>query len=111
MIFTTNKALTAWGRVLHDDDLAHAIIDRILERGRLLTLDGPSMRTKHLGLDDPTSPEASHEPARPPGTDVIRISGIEVPEYPEPTIGTGTRPRSVTHSLQVTYEMSLSELE
>jgi len=86
MIFTTNKALTAWGRVLHDDDLAHAIIDRVLERGRWLTLDGPSMRTKHLGLDDPTSSEASHQPARSPGTDVIRISGIEVPEFPEPTI-------------------------
>ena len=36
MIFTTNKALTAWGRVLHDEDLAHAIVDRVLERGRLL---------------------------------------------------------------------------
>src|SRR5262245_9943135 len=45
------------GRVVHDEDLAHAIIDRILERGRMLTLDGPSLRTKHLGLDDPTSPE------------------------------------------------------
>ena len=86
MIFTTNKALSAWGRVLHDEDLAHAIIDRVLERGRLLTLDGPSMRTKHLGLDDPTSPEASHHLARSPGTDVIRISGIEVPEFPEPTL-------------------------
>jgi hypothetical protein len=31
MIFTTNKALSAWGRVLHDEDLAHAILDRILE--------------------------------------------------------------------------------
>ena len=41
MMFTTNKALTAWGRVLHDDDLAHAIVDRILERGRLVMLDGP----------------------------------------------------------------------
>ena len=52
MIFTTNKPLTAWGGVLHDDDLAQAIVDRVLERGRLLHLDGPSMRTKHLGLDD-----------------------------------------------------------
>ena len=52
MIFTTNKPLAAWGRVLHDEDLAQAIVDRVLERGRLLHLDGPSMRTKHLGLDD-----------------------------------------------------------
>ena len=77
MIFTTNKPLSAWGRVLHDDDLAQAILDRVLERGRLLTLDGPSMRTKHLGLDDPTSPEAL--------TPLIRISGSHRPEFPEPT--------------------------
>ena len=77
MIFTTNKPLSAWGRVLHDEDLAHAIVDRILERGRVLTLDGPSMRTKHLGLDEPASSEASDQPAR--------ISGINAPEFPEPT--------------------------
>jgi hypothetical protein len=58
MIFTTNKALGTWGRVLHDKDLAQAIIDRVLARGRLLTLDGPSMRTKHLGLDESTRAEA-----------------------------------------------------
>ena len=85
MIFTTNKALTAWGRVLHDDDLAHAILDRILERGRLLTLDGPSMRTKHLGLDDPTASGASDQPAR--------ISGIDAPEFPEPTHAAPARRR------------------
>jgi DNA replication protein DnaC len=31
MIFTTNKQLADWGRVLHDPDLAAAIVDRILE--------------------------------------------------------------------------------
>lgn len=77
MIFTTNKPVTAWGRVLHDEDLAHAIVDRVLERGRLLTLDGPSLRTKHLGLDDPT--------ASRPSPQVARISGIRAPEFPEPT--------------------------
>lgn len=51
MIFTTNKSLKSWGQVLHDDDLAQAIVDRVLERGRLLRLDGPSVRTKHLPLD------------------------------------------------------------
>lgn len=78
MIFTTNKALSAWGRVLHDDDLAQAIIDRVLERGRLLRLDGPSMRTRHLGLDDPTDAEGGSGSG-------VRISGIEASEFPEPT--------------------------
>jgi DNA replication protein DnaC len=81
MIFTTNKALNAWGRVLHDDDLAHAIVDRVLERGRLLMLDGPSLRTAHLGLDDPMAPAASHILVDQPAT----ISGIHAPEFPEPT--------------------------
>src|SRR2546425_2875987 len=78
MVFTTNKSIAAWGSVLHDDDLAQAIVDRVLERGRLLPLDGPSMRTKHLGLDDPTAAEA-------PSSQVVRISGISTSEFPEPT--------------------------
>jgi DNA replication protein DnaC len=80
MIFTSNKPLAAWGKVLHDEDLAQAIIDRVLERGRLLTLDGPSMRTQHLGLDDPTLEGSNHEGSKP-----ARISGIPRPEFPEPT--------------------------
>jgi DNA replication protein DnaC len=84
MIFTTNKPLAGWGRVLHDEDLAHAILDRILERGRTLTLDGPSMRTKHLGLDDPTANPSSTQPASLSG-EGARISGIQGPEFPEPT--------------------------
>jgi DNA replication protein DnaC len=48
MLFTTNKPLAAWGLVLHDPDLAEAILDRILERGRHIELRGPSYRTRHL---------------------------------------------------------------
>src|SRR5713226_4518662 len=94
MIFTTNKVVTAWGRVLHDEDLAHAIVDRILERGRVLTLDGPSLRTKHLGLDDPTSTEAVHQPAR--------ISGIQAAEFSEPT--TEKRIQASIHQHATTVE-------
>jgi DNA replication protein DnaC len=78
MIFTSNKHPDAWGAVLHDDDLAAAIVDRVLERGRLLQLDGPSMRTKHLGLDAPAHAEAGSHP-------VARISGTGRSEFPEPT--------------------------
>ena len=40
MIFTTNKPLSEWGKVLHDEDLAAAILDRILERSRTKSIEG-----------------------------------------------------------------------
>jgi len=75
MIFTTNKPLHQWGRVLHDEDLAAAILDRILERGRLLHLDGPSHRTRHLQLEQDLSTGARSD----------RISETGLPQFPEPT--------------------------
>ena len=52
MIFTTNKQLDDWGKVLHDEDMAAAILDRVLERGRFIHLDGPSGRTRHLNPEE-----------------------------------------------------------
>ena len=75
MIFTTNKTPNEWGKVLHDEDMAAAILDRILERGRFIHLDGPSGRTRHLNLEE----------ILPLGADRARISGINAPEFPEPT--------------------------
>jgi DNA replication protein DnaC len=77
MIFTTNKSLRAWGRVLHDEDLAQAIVDRVLERGRLLALDGPSVRTRHLPLDLDAPQASQDQPAI--------VSGTAPAEFPEPT--------------------------
>jgi DNA replication protein DnaC len=79
MIFTTNKSLKAWGRVLHDEDLAQAITDRILERGRLFRLDGPSVRTLHVNLDEALQEGSDSD------EEVIRISGNQCAEFPEPT--------------------------
>ena len=57
MLFTTNKPPpTAWGEVLHDNDLAEAIVDRVLESGRLLLLDGPSYRTARSSPVSPAGP-------------------------------------------------------
>jgi DNA replication protein DnaC len=75
MIFTTNKPLSEWGKVLHDEDLAAAILDRVLERGRFIYLDGPSGRTRHLDLEE----------ALPAKSERVRISGINGSEFPEPT--------------------------
>jgi DNA replication protein DnaC len=70
MLFTTNKSpLTTWGEALHDHDLAEAIVDRVLEKGRLIVVDGPSYRTRHLQLDS----------AKEAGKDTARISGKRTP--------------------------------
>lgn len=79
MIFTTNTLPKAWGRVLHDEDLAHALVDRVLERGRLFKLDGPSIRTRHLQLDEAIKAGSDQD------DDLARISGTQWPEFPEPT--------------------------
>lgn len=62
MIFTTNKPLAALGQLLHDGDLAEAILDRVLERGTHFVLKGPSHRTRHLKPkkgEDPAATDAA----------------------------------------------------
>lgn len=90
MIFTTNKPLTEWGKVLHDEDMAAAILDRVLERGRFIHLDGPSGRTRHLNLEE----------VLPSRADRARISGIGVSEFPEPTRTGVTQPARSNHQLK-----------
>jgi DNA replication protein DnaC len=78
ILFTTNKPLAAWGQVLHDPDLAEAILDRILERGRHIHLRGPSYRTRHHHKKEKNLPEPNEAPG-------AKLSGKLVPEFPEPT--------------------------
>src|SRR5207244_9339019 len=77
MIVTSNKPLSEWDTVLQYEDLSAAILDRVLERGRFIHLDGPSGRTRHLNLEE----------ILPAVAERARISGIRVPEFPEPTEG------------------------
>ena len=58
MLLTTNKPLAALGDVLHDGDLAEAIVDRLLERGAHFTMRGRSYRTRHLTEEDPPARRA-----------------------------------------------------
>src|SRR5438270_13754438 len=67
---------TSWRKVLHDEDMAAAILDRVLERGRSIHLDGPSGRTRHLNLEETLQENTKR----------LRISGIGGSELPEPTL-------------------------
>ena len=64
--------------MLHDPDLAEAILDRVLERGRHLELRGPSYPTRHVKLD-------RHHDLRAPSWRPTRIPGDQVSEFLEPT--------------------------
>jgi DNA replication protein DnaC len=44
IIVTSNKDPKSWGGVLHDNDLAEAIVDRLFERGDVVHLRGKSYR-------------------------------------------------------------------
>jgi hypothetical protein len=69
MIFTTNKPLSEWGKVLHDGDLAAAI----LERG-LIHRDGTSGRTRQLDLEE----------LLPAAAERARISATHLDEVRQP---------------------------
>ncbi len=58
ILLTTNKPLAALGDVLHDGDLAEAIVDRLLERGAHFAMRGRSYRTRHLNQEEHTSRRA-----------------------------------------------------
>jgi len=81
MVFTTNKDIDRWGDVLHDNDLAATIVDRVLERGRLLRLDGPSGRTRHLPPEERPVDTSAHP---------VIFSGKQRTEFSERTTP-GTR--------------------
>ena len=58
MLLTTNKPLAALGQVLHDGDLAEAILDRVFERGTHFILRGRSYRTRNQKPEETTDTEA-----------------------------------------------------
>jgi DNA replication protein DnaC len=58
MLFTTNKPLAALGQVLHDGDLAEAILDRLLDRGTHFILRGRSYRTRNQKREEVTDSAA-----------------------------------------------------
>jgi len=47
LIITTNLEFSRWGTVFGDDNMAAAIIDRLVHHGRLLQFRGDSYRVKH----------------------------------------------------------------
>ena len=47
LIITTNHEFSRWGTVFGDDNMAAAVIDRIVHHGRLLQFRGESYRVKH----------------------------------------------------------------
>jgi DNA replication protein DnaC len=47
IVLTTNRPVGAWGEILGDTTVAAAMLDRLLHRSVVVTLDGPSYRLRH----------------------------------------------------------------
>lgn len=47
IVLTTNRPVGAWGEILGDTTVAAAMLDRLLHRSVVITLDGPSYRLRH----------------------------------------------------------------
>ena len=106
MVITTNKPLATWATVLHDADLAEAIIDRVLARGRFIELRGRSYRTRQQS--------ESRRSRNPAPAETVKVSGTGPPEFPEPT---GAEPQSrakpwntVSQSLAIFASASMSSI-
>ena len=47
IVITTNRPVGAWGEILGDTTVAAAMLDRLLHRSVVVTLDGPSYRLRN----------------------------------------------------------------
>ena len=47
LILTTNLEFSKWGTVFMDEQMAAAMIDRLVHHGHLVLFDGPSYRMTH----------------------------------------------------------------
>jgi DNA replication protein DnaC len=70
MLLTTNKDPQQWGAVLHDPDLASAILDRLLHRGEILQLGGRSYRQHRPG-------QLPRDGREEPGQGMVREGVVE----------------------------------
>ena len=52
VVITTNLEFSRWGAVFGDDQMAAAVIDRIVHHGRLVQFRGESYRVRHALMQD-----------------------------------------------------------
>ena len=52
MVITTNLEYSRWGSVFRDDQMAAAVIDRIVHHGRLVQFRGESYRVRHALMQE-----------------------------------------------------------
>lgn len=52
MVITTNLEFSRWGGVFGDDQMAAAVIGRIVHHGRLVQFRGESYRVKHALMQE-----------------------------------------------------------
>ena len=87
---TTNKPVEEYERVLLDPDLAEAILDRLLERGRVLSFKMPSYRTRDFAPSGIAKVSGKASPGLPENTrnsdSALRVSAANSAGRLDPTV-------------------------
>ena len=47
IMITTNRPFGEWNQIFHNDAMAHALLDRLIERSEIFHLEGKSYRETH----------------------------------------------------------------
>jgi DNA replication protein DnaC len=61
LILTTNLEFSKWGGIFTDDQMAAAMIDRLVHHGHLLIFEGRSYRMEHALMRQETPPKTAEE--------------------------------------------------
>ena len=69
LILTTNLEFSRWGGIFTDEQMAAAMIDRLVHHGHLLIFDGESYRMKHALMRQTQKPPGKRKELSPTSMD------------------------------------------
>ena len=83
IVLTTNRPVGSWGEILGDTNVAAALLDRLLHRCVVLTLDGESYRLRdhHAAADSSQGHHRNRPMNTPPSTPAA--NNWAAPRFPD----------------------------
>jgi DNA replication protein DnaC len=92
IVLTTNKAFSEWNEVFPNAACVVTLIDRLVHRAEILSIDGESYRLKERRSARPTEPQPASDTAPPATAETRPLSARVCPHIPSPDLRAFTPP-------------------